>query len=124
MLLIVVLKSRLSAMCCIYLQNVDFNPRFLFTREIERKKIQLYIDIVKNCLKSQNRKRQTLIMLLKKKYKFVQNTLCVHFTVKKLNTPEYRYYLKLWNQETKPKFENTKDLPKLNQVRLHQFVYR
>uniref|UniRef100_A0A7N6AT54 TBC1 domain family member 9 n=1 Tax=Anabas testudineus TaxID=64144 RepID=A0A7N6AT54_ANATE len=39
----------------------------------------------------------------------------VHFTVKKLNTPDYRHYLKLWNQESKPKFENTKDLPKLNQ---------
>ncbi|XP_069022714.1 TBC1 domain family member 9 isoform X2 [Embiotoca jacksoni] len=35
--------------------------------------------------------------------------------VKKLNTPDYRHYLKLWNQETKPKRENTKDLPKLNQ---------
>uniref|UniRef100_A0A671VU01 TBC1 domain family member 9 n=1 Tax=Sparus aurata TaxID=8175 RepID=A0A671VU01_SPAAU len=33
----------------------------------------------------------------------------------KLNTPEYRHYLKLWNEETKPKRENTKDLPKLNQ---------
>lgn len=40
----------------------------------------------------------------------------VIFTVKKLNTPEYRHYLKLWNEETKPKRENTKDLPKLNQV--------
>uniref|UniRef100_A0A3P9I9Q2 TBC1 domain family member 9 n=1 Tax=Oryzias latipes TaxID=8090 RepID=A0A3P9I9Q2_ORYLA len=39
----------------------------------------------------------------------------VNFTVKKLNTPDYRHYLKLWNQETKPKRENTKDLPKLNQ---------
>uniref|UniRef100_A0A665UQI6 TBC1 domain family member 9 n=1 Tax=Echeneis naucrates TaxID=173247 RepID=A0A665UQI6_ECHNA len=38
-----------------------------------------------------------------------------HITVKKLNTPDYRHYLKLWNQETKPKLENTKDLPKLNQ---------
>ncbi|XP_075947492.1 TBC1 domain family member 9 isoform X2 [Anarhichas minor] len=35
--------------------------------------------------------------------------------VKKLNTPEYRHYLKLWNQETKTKLENTKDFPKLNQ---------
>ncbi|KAM9314445.1 TBC1 domain family member 9 isoform 2-T2 [Pholidichthys leucotaenia] len=35
--------------------------------------------------------------------------------VKKLNTPDYHNYLKLWNQETKPKRENTKDLPKLNQ---------
>uniref|UniRef100_A0A665UQ18 TBC1 domain family member 9 n=1 Tax=Echeneis naucrates TaxID=173247 RepID=A0A665UQ18_ECHNA len=35
--------------------------------------------------------------------------------IKKLNTPDYRHYLKLWNQETKPKLENTKDLPKLNQ---------
>ncbi|KAF6718729.1 TBC1 domain family member 9 [Oryzias melastigma] len=35
--------------------------------------------------------------------------------VKKLNTPDYRQYLKLMNQETKPKRENTKDLPKLNQ---------
>lgn len=40
------------------------------------------------------------------------------FTVKKLNTPEYRHYLKLWNEETKPKRENTKDLPKLNQVKV------
>uniref|UniRef100_A0A8C9XPR7 TBC1 domain family member 9 n=1 Tax=Sander lucioperca TaxID=283035 RepID=A0A8C9XPR7_SANLU len=46
---------------------------------------------------------------------FVNNTLFVHLTVKKLNTPEYRHYLKLWNQETKSKLENTKDLPKLNQ---------
>uniref|UniRef100_A0A674NY57 TBC1 domain family member 9 n=1 Tax=Takifugu rubripes TaxID=31033 RepID=A0A674NY57_TAKRU len=36
-----------------------------------------------------------------------------------LNTPEYRHYLKLWNEETKPKRENTKDLPKLNQA---QFI--
>uniref|UniRef100_A0A3B4G282 TBC1 domain family member 9 n=1 Tax=Pundamilia nyererei TaxID=303518 RepID=A0A3B4G282_9CICH len=35
--------------------------------------------------------------------------------VKKLNTPDYRHYLKLWNQEMRPKRENTKDLPKLNQ---------
>uniref|UniRef100_A0A3Q3ERY0 TBC1 domain family member 9 n=1 Tax=Kryptolebias marmoratus TaxID=37003 RepID=A0A3Q3ERY0_KRYMA len=34
---------------------------------------------------------------------------------KRLNTPDYRQYLKMWNQETKPKQENTKDLPKLNQ---------
>uniref|UniRef100_H3CN00 TBC1 domain family member 9 n=1 Tax=Tetraodon nigroviridis TaxID=99883 RepID=H3CN00_TETNG len=39
--------------------------------------------------------------------------------VKKLNTPEYSQYLKLWNEETKPKQENTKDLPKLNQA---QFI--
>ncbi|XP_051240848.1 TBC1 domain family member 9 [Dicentrarchus labrax] len=41
--------------------------------------------------------------------------------VKKLNTPEYRHYLKLWNQETKPKRENTKDLPKLNQSQFIEF---
>lgn len=35
--------------------------------------------------------------------------------VKKLNNPDYRDYLKLWNQESKPKLQNTKDLPKLNQ---------
>uniref|UniRef100_A0A672I4D4 TBC1 domain family member 9 n=1 Tax=Salarias fasciatus TaxID=181472 RepID=A0A672I4D4_SALFA len=35
--------------------------------------------------------------------------------LKKLNTPDYGHYLKLWNQEPKPKRENTKDLPKLNQ---------
>ncbi|XP_012718321.2 TBC1 domain family member 9 [Fundulus heteroclitus] len=35
--------------------------------------------------------------------------------VKKLSTPDYRHYLKLWNEETKPKRESTKDLPKLNQ---------
>ncbi|XP_061574029.1 TBC1 domain family member 9 [Cololabis saira] len=35
--------------------------------------------------------------------------------VKRLNNPDYRHYLKLWNQETKPKRENTKNLPKLNQ---------
>lgn len=39
--------------------------------------------------------------------------------VKKLNTPDYRHYLKLWNQETRHKLENTKDLPKLNQT---QFI--
>uniref|UniRef100_A0A671VH70 TBC1 domain family member 9 n=1 Tax=Sparus aurata TaxID=8175 RepID=A0A671VH70_SPAAU len=38
-----------------------------------------------------------------------------YWTFSKLNTPEYRHYLKLWNEETKPKRENTKDLPKLNQ---------
>uniref|UniRef100_A0A8C5E875 TBC1 domain family member 9 n=1 Tax=Gouania willdenowi TaxID=441366 RepID=A0A8C5E875_GOUWI len=36
-------------------------------------------------------------------------------SVKKLNAPEYRHYLKLWNQDTKSTQENTKDLPKLNQ---------
>uniref|UniRef100_A0A3Q4ARM4 TBC1 domain family member 9 n=1 Tax=Mola mola TaxID=94237 RepID=A0A3Q4ARM4_MOLML len=46
-------------------------------------------------------------------------TFFEHVTVKKLNTPEYRQYLKLWNEETKPKQENTKDLPKLNQA---QFI--
>uniref|UniRef100_A0AAQ4S3J1 TBC1 domain family member 9 n=1 Tax=Gasterosteus aculeatus aculeatus TaxID=481459 RepID=A0AAQ4S3J1_GASAC len=35
--------------------------------------------------------------------------------LKKLNTPEYQQYLKLWNQETKPNLENTKELPRLNQ---------
>uniref|UniRef100_A0A3Q2U581 TBC1 domain family member 9 n=1 Tax=Fundulus heteroclitus TaxID=8078 RepID=A0A3Q2U581_FUNHE len=39
----------------------------------------------------------------------------VCLTVKKLSTPDYRHYLKLWNEETKPKRESTKDLPKLNQ---------
>uniref|UniRef100_A0A669BTN5 TBC1 domain family member 9 n=1 Tax=Oreochromis niloticus TaxID=8128 RepID=A0A669BTN5_ORENI len=42
------------------------------------------------------------------------HSLCIS-AVKKLNTPDYRHYLKLWNQEMKPKRENTKDLPKLNQ---------
>uniref|UniRef100_A0A4W6EY44 TBC1 domain family member 9 n=1 Tax=Lates calcarifer TaxID=8187 RepID=A0A4W6EY44_LATCA len=40
---------------------------------------------------------------------------CRKCFILKLNTPDYRHYLKLWNQETKPKRENTKDLPKLNQ---------
>uniref|UniRef100_A0A8C6TUX9 TBC1 domain family, member 9 (with GRAM domain) n=1 Tax=Neogobius melanostomus TaxID=47308 RepID=A0A8C6TUX9_9GOBI len=35
--------------------------------------------------------------------------------VKKLNPPDYRHYLKLWNQESRSKLENPKDLPKLNQ---------
>uniref|UniRef100_A0A8C1BM96 TBC1 domain family member 9 n=1 Tax=Cyprinus carpio carpio TaxID=630221 RepID=A0A8C1BM96_CYPCA len=35
--------------------------------------------------------------------------------VKKMHTPDYRMYLRLWNQETKAKLENMKDLPKLNQ---------
>ncbi|XP_060950243.1 TBC1 domain family member 9 [Limanda limanda] len=39
--------------------------------------------------------------------------------VKKLNNPDYRHYLKLWNQESKSKRENTKDHPKLNQT---QFI--
>lgn len=44
--------------------------------------------------------------------------LCFSFTaaVKKMQTPDYRTYLRLWNQETKSKTENMKDLPKLNQV--------
>uniref|UniRef100_A0A3Q3FUS1 TBC1 domain family member 9 n=1 Tax=Labrus bergylta TaxID=56723 RepID=A0A3Q3FUS1_9LABR len=45
-----------------------------------------------------------------KSYSLFINTL-----LKKLNTPECRHYLKLWNQETKTKLENMKDLPKLNQ---------
>ncbi len=43
---------------------------------------------------------------------------CVFWVVKKMHTPDYRTYLRLWNQETKAKFENMKDLPKLNQVHL------
>ncbi|KAI5625140.1 TBC1 domain family member 9, partial [Silurus asotus] len=35
--------------------------------------------------------------------------------VKKMQTADYRMYLRLWNQETKSKTENMKDLPKLNQ---------
>uniref|UniRef100_A0A665UNL8 TBC1 domain family member 9 n=1 Tax=Echeneis naucrates TaxID=173247 RepID=A0A665UNL8_ECHNA len=46
---------------------------------------------------------------------FFEEIVSEHSVVKKLNTPDYRHYLKLWNQETKPKLENTKDLPKLNQ---------
>lgn len=42
----------------------------------------------------------------------------VFCVVKKMHTPDYRTYLRLWNQETKAKFENMKDLPKLNQVHL------
>lgn len=52
--------------------------------------------------------------VIQRELEYKQISLCL--TVKKLNTPEYRHYLKLWNQETKPKRENTKDLPKLNQV--------
>uniref|UniRef100_A0A672I233 TBC1 domain family member 9 n=1 Tax=Salarias fasciatus TaxID=181472 RepID=A0A672I233_SALFA len=44
---------------------------------------------------------------------FGEDGVCV--LVRKLNTPDYGHYLKLWNQEPKPKRENTKDLPKLNQ---------
>lgn len=36
--------------------------------------------------------------------------------VKKMQTPDYRAYLRLWNQEMKSKTESMKDLPKLNQV--------
>ncbi|XP_033871363.2 TBC1 domain family member 9 isoform X1 [Acipenser ruthenus] len=39
--------------------------------------------------------------------------------VKKTHTPDYRTYLKLWNQEAKSKIENMKELPKLNQ---EQFI--
>ncbi|XP_045062272.1 TBC1 domain family member 9 isoform X2 [Coregonus clupeaformis] len=35
--------------------------------------------------------------------------------VKKLHTPDYHHYLRLWNQGTKNKLDNMKDLPKLNQ---------
>uniref|UniRef100_A0A8B9RIC7 TBC1 domain family member 9 n=1 Tax=Astyanax mexicanus TaxID=7994 RepID=A0A8B9RIC7_ASTMX len=45
--------------------------------------------------------------------------LSLHFffttAVKKMHTPDYRTYLRLWNQETKSKPENMKNLPKLNQ---------
>lgn len=44
--------------------------------------------------------------------------LSVCDVVKKTHTPDYRTYLRLWNQETKAKLENMKDLPKLNQVHL------
>uniref|UniRef100_A0A8C7ZF82 TBC1 domain family member 9 n=1 Tax=Oryzias sinensis TaxID=183150 RepID=A0A8C7ZF82_9TELE len=46
---------------------------------------------------------------------FKCSRLGIFIIMSKLNTPDYRHYLKLWNQETKPKRENTKDLPKLNQ---------
>ncbi|XP_049576264.1 TBC1 domain family member 9 [Syngnathus scovelli] len=39
--------------------------------------------------------------------------------VKKLSAPDYRYYLKLWNQDSKSKTEHAKDLLKLNQT---QFI--
>ncbi|XP_057698399.1 TBC1 domain family member 9 [Corythoichthys intestinalis] len=39
--------------------------------------------------------------------------------VKKLNTPDYRHYLKLWNHDSKSTTERAKDLPKLNQA---QFI--
>ncbi|XP_066535393.1 TBC1 domain family member 9 [Hoplias malabaricus] len=35
--------------------------------------------------------------------------------VKRMHTPDYRTYLRLWNQETKAKPENMKHLPRLNQ---------
>ncbi|XP_029114727.1 TBC1 domain family member 9 [Scleropages formosus] len=34
---------------------------------------------------------------------------------RKIHTPDYRTYLRLWNQETRSKLENMKELPKLNQ---------
>ncbi|MGH0172516.1 UNVERIFIED_CONTAM: hypothetical protein FKN15_063671 [Acipenser sinensis] len=37
----------------------------------------------------------------------------------KKTLPDYRTYIKLWNQEAKSKTENTKELPKLNQVISH-----
>uniref|UniRef100_A0A673JQK3 TBC1 domain family member 9 n=1 Tax=Sinocyclocheilus rhinocerous TaxID=307959 RepID=A0A673JQK3_9TELE len=43
--------------------------------------------------------------------------------VKKMHTPDYRMYLCLWNQETKAKLENMKDLPKLNQTSNHTPVF-
>uniref|UniRef100_A0A672I5Z2 TBC1 domain family member 9 n=1 Tax=Salarias fasciatus TaxID=181472 RepID=A0A672I5Z2_SALFA len=46
---------------------------------------------------------------------FMDIILLLSSNMKKLNTPDYGHYLKLWNQEPKPKRENTKDLPKLNQ---------
>lgn len=55
--------------------------------------------------------------------RFLSYMFIVYLAVKKLNTPEYRHYLKLWNQETKPKLENMKDLPRLNQVGFCFIVY-
>uniref|UniRef100_A0A8C6WQX7 TBC1 domain family member 9 n=1 Tax=Neogobius melanostomus TaxID=47308 RepID=A0A8C6WQX7_9GOBI len=43
------------------------------------------------------------------------NIFLLFSLVKKLNPPDYRHYLKLWNQESRSKLENPKDLPKLNQ---------
>uniref|UniRef100_A0A4W5PLQ2 TBC1 domain family member 9 n=1 Tax=Hucho hucho TaxID=62062 RepID=A0A4W5PLQ2_9TELE len=40
---------------------------------------------------------------------------CVCAVHRKLHTPDYRHYLRLWNQGTKNKLDNMKDLPKLNQ---------
>uniref|UniRef100_A0A3B4ZMZ6 TBC1 domain family member 9 n=1 Tax=Stegastes partitus TaxID=144197 RepID=A0A3B4ZMZ6_9TELE len=57
-----------------------------------------------------------MVFLPTTEFVFVTETLhFIFFAVKKQNNPDYRHYLKLWNQETKPKRENTKDLPKLNQ---------
>uniref|UniRef100_A0A8C7P0B3 TBC1 domain family member 9 n=1 Tax=Oncorhynchus mykiss TaxID=8022 RepID=A0A8C7P0B3_ONCMY len=41
----------------------------------------------------------------------------------KLHTPDYRHYLRLWNQGTKNKLDNMKDLPKLNQDAQEQELY-
>uniref|UniRef100_A0A3P8X003 TBC1 domain family member 9 n=1 Tax=Cynoglossus semilaevis TaxID=244447 RepID=A0A3P8X003_CYNSE len=50
----------------------------------------------------------------------LSNSKSLHYSLSKLNTTDYHHYLKLWNQESKSKLENTKNLPKLNQV--SQFI--
>lgn len=49
-------------------------------------------------------------------FQFTMNNWASLFDVVKKHTPDYRTYLRLWNQETKSKLENMKNLPKLNQV--------
>uniref|UniRef100_A0A8C1X9Y1 TBC1 domain family member 9 n=1 Tax=Cyprinus carpio TaxID=7962 RepID=A0A8C1X9Y1_CYPCA len=57
-------------------------------------------------------KRENKTLMLESCLNVQHSVFCV---VKKMQTPDYRMYLRLWNQETKAKLENMKDLPKLNQ---------
>lgn len=110
---------------------IDVNLRFVFNRANMFSSTLISLSLVFNHNTGPGRRWLHHHAFLKTEFVTeillnVNNTFFVHLTVKKLNTPEYRHYLKLWNQETKPKIENTKDLPKLNQVKFHplcRFLY-
>uniref|UniRef100_A0A8C7MQF5 TBC1 domain family member 9 n=1 Tax=Oncorhynchus kisutch TaxID=8019 RepID=A0A8C7MQF5_ONCKI len=55
------------------------------------------------------------LKLLYKMHVIPGKCVCTVHRKGKLHTPDYRHYLRLWNQGTKNKLDNMKDLPKLNQ---------
>uniref|UniRef100_A0A8C7MQF9 TBC1 domain family member 9 n=1 Tax=Oncorhynchus kisutch TaxID=8019 RepID=A0A8C7MQF9_ONCKI len=63
------------------------------------------------------------LKLLYKMHVIPGKCVCTVHRKGKLHTPDYRHYLRLWNQGTKNKLDNMKDLPKLNQDAQEQELY-